>query len=199
MQIAPPRTAAIPADRLRPGRHWYVTAGLIAAGLTALGAVLGILRFQHLLDAVGDGPRFGNDRTVTLRLEPGDDRAIWAMYPGRSPGPTCTISGPGHPALHDGSDLTLTRDETWYLLYRVDVQRAGAYDITCSSQALSRYTVGDAVGFFGFAATLVVAILLPVLGIVLCVVIVLVTTLRRNAHRTRLLAEQHRIQGGSTA
>ncbi|MFJ2593784.1 hypothetical protein [Streptomyces erythrochromogenes] len=133
-----------------------------------------------------------NGETVTLRLEPGSARTVWVKYPGRSPGPDCDITGPGAPGLDDpGADVFLTRDETWMPLYTIDVPRAGDYELTCSSQALSRYALGDSGGLVAFAGGLVPAVLLPVLGIGMCAVSVLVTALRRRGHRKRLLVERH--------
>lgn len=179
------------ANELRPGRHWYVTAAAIAVVLTVLGVVLGAHRIDGAIGAVDTGDRFANGDTVTLRLDPESDKAIWVMYPGRSPGPTCHVTGPGDPGLTDpGTDVLLTRDETWALLYTIDVTRAGDHQITCSSEALSRYAIGDpSGGLFALGGGLLLAALLPVAGIGAGTVIALVTALRRRAHRKRLRAD----------
>ncbi|GAA3984593.1 hypothetical protein GCM10022384_36350 [Streptomyces marokkonensis] len=182
----PPR---IPASELRPGRHWYVTGAAIAVVLIVLGVAIGVYRFNNLIDAVDTDHQFANGETVSLRLGPESEKTIWVKYPGRSPGPECHITGPGAPGLTDpGSDVFLTRDETWTPLHTVDVPRAGDYAVTCSSEALSRYAVGDSGGLVAFAGWLILAIALPVLGISICVIIALVTAVRRIGHRKRLLA-----------
>ncbi|MEU9088485.1 hypothetical protein [Streptomyces sp. NPDC048357] len=190
----------IPANELRPGRHWYATAAAIAVLLIVVGAAIGAYRFSKAIDSVDTGNQFANGDTVTLRLEPGSEKTIWVKYPGRSPGPECDITGPGAPGLTDpGADVFLTRDETWMPLHTIDVPRAGDYRVTCSSQALSRYAIGDSGGLVAFAGWLMLAILLPMLGISICVVIVLVTAFRRRGHRKRLLAEGYGSHGGDPA
>ncbi|MFH8561704.1 hypothetical protein [Streptomyces sp. NPDC017988] len=191
MQLLPP--PRIPANELRPGRHWYVTAVASAVVLIALGVALAVYRINDAIDAVDTGRQFANGDTVTLRLEPEDEKSIWVKYPGRSPGPECDITGPGDPGLTDpGTDVFLTRDETWHLLYAIDVQRAGDYAVTCSSPALSRYAVGDPGGLVSLAGRLIPALALPVLGIGVCAAIVVVTAVRRRRHRKRLLAALRR-------
>ncbi|AQS65771.1 hypothetical protein [Streptomyces pactum] len=198
MQSFPP--PRIPANELRPGRHWYATAAAIAVLLSVLGVAIGVYRFNSAIDAVDTDNQFANGDTVTLRLEPESEKTIWVKYPGRSPGPECDVTGPGAPGLTDpGPDVFLTRDETWMPLATIDVPRAGDYTITCSSQALSRYAMGAPGGLVALAGRLVLAITLPVLGIGICAVIALVTAVRRRGHRKRLLAERHGSRGGHTA
>ncbi|NEB16507.1 YpfN family protein [Streptomyces coelicoflavus] len=183
----PPRTPT--AKELRPGRHWYLTAVAIAVVLTVLGVVIGVYRFNNLLDAVDTDQQFANGDTVTLRLDPENEQTIWAKYPGVSPGPECDISGPGAPRLTDpGADLFTTYDETWTPVGTTEVTRAGDYTLTCSSRALSRYALGDSEGLISFAVDLIPAVLLALVGITTAAVITLVTAVRRRAHRKHLLA-----------
>jgi hypothetical protein len=182
--LSPPR---IPANELRPGRHWYATAVAMAVVLTLPGVAVGVHRFHSAADAVDTAHQWTNGDTVTLRLDPESDKAIWVEYPGRSPGPECDITGPGDPGLTDpGTDISLTWDESWNLLYTLDVPQAGDYAVTCSSPALSHYAIGDPGGAFAFAGRLTMALLFPLLGWSVCAVIVLVTAVRRGAHRRRL-------------
>ncbi|MFB8396830.1 hypothetical protein [Streptomyces yangpuensis] len=181
----------IPANELRPGRHWYATAATIAVVLIAIGVAIGVHQLNNVLGSVDTGRQFANGDTLTLRLEPGSEKTVWVKYPGESPGPACDITGPGAPRLDDpGADVFLTRDETWTPLHTIDAPQAGDYGITCSSQALSRYAVGDSGGLVTLAGRLILAVLLAVLGLGIGAVIVLVTALRRRGHRKRLLAER---------
>ncbi|MEV7190426.1 hypothetical protein AB0N81_01280 [Streptomyces sp. NPDC093510] len=203
MQLVPP--PRIPANEVRPGRHWYVTAAAIAVVLTVLGVLgvgFGVYRFSGAVDAVGavdTGHRFADGDTVTLRLEQGSDKAIWIKDRGPSPAQECRISGPGDPRLTDpGIDVFLTRDETWNPLHTIDVPRRGDYEITCSSKGPSRYAIGGTEGHLTLVGGLMTAALLPLLGIGVgigigvCTAIVIVTAVRRHAHRKRLLAERDR-------
>lgn len=192
--FAPP---VIPANELRPGRHWYGTAAAIAVVLSVLGVLVGVYRFNSAIDAVDTDHQFANGDTFALRLGPESERTIWIRDRGPSPAQECSITGPGDAALADpGIDVFLTRDETWNPLYTIDVPRAGTYEVTCSSQGLSRYAIGDSGGMIALVGGLMLAIALPVLGIIICGVIVLVTAVRRRGHRKRLLAEPYGSGGG---
>ncbi|MFF5705178.1 hypothetical protein ACFY7H_22115 [Streptomyces sp. NPDC012794] len=80
-------------------------------------------------------------------------------------------------------------------LYTVDVPRAGDYKVTCSSQAISRYAIGDPGGLVALAGWLVLAVFLPTLGFSIGAVTILVTAIRRRRHRKRLLAERYGSDG----
>ncbi|MFD6970336.1 hypothetical protein [Streptomyces sp. NPDC059949] len=191
---APPQ---IPANELRPGRHWYATAAAIAFVLIGLGVFVGVYRFTNVIDAVDTNHQFANGDTVVLRLEPESEKAIWIKDRGPSAAQECSITGPGDPGLTDaGIDVFLTRDASWNPLYAIDVSRAGDYEVTCSSQGASRYAIGDSGGMVGLVGGLILAVALAVLGIGICAVIVLVTAVRRRGHRKRLLAERHGSGGG---
>ncbi|MFC8421600.1 hypothetical protein ACFUN7_12065 [Streptomyces sp. NPDC057236] len=183
----------IPASELRPGRHWYATAAVISVVLIVLGAAIGVHRFKSAVDAVDTGHQFADGDTVTLRLDPEHEKAIWIRDRGPSFRQTCDITGPGDPGLTGpGIDVFLTRDETWNPLYTIDVPRAGDYEVTCTSRGgPSRYAVGDPGGFVSLGGWLLLALLLPTLGIGIGAVVVLVTAFRRRGHRKRLLAERH--------
>ncbi|MFI7007780.1 hypothetical protein [Streptomyces sp. NPDC050145] len=197
MQISspPPR---ISANELRPGRRWYGVAAAVAFALIVLGAVIAVYRFSRVVDAVDTGHQFGKGDTVSLRLGPDSDRAIWVRDP---PGPTpdqkCHITGPGEPRLTGpGIDVFHTRHEVWNPRYTIEVSRTGDYEVTCSSPDPDRYAIGDSGGYLAFGIGLVPAVLLPVLGVAVGAAITLVTAFRRSGHRKRLLAERRGVGAG---
>nr|WP_298558454.1 hypothetical protein [uncultured Streptomyces sp.] len=153
---------------------------------------IGVYRFNNVIDAVDTDHQFANGDTVTLRLEPEHEKAIWIKERGPSSDQACRITGPGDPGLADpGIDVFLTRDETWNPLHTIRVSRAGDYKITCTSQGPSRYAIGDPGGLVSLGGWLMLASLLPVLGLSIGATIVLVTAFRRRGHRKRLLAQRH--------
>ncbi|GAA1423810.1 hypothetical protein GCM10009601_27650 [Streptomyces thermospinosisporus] len=196
--MQPSPSPRIPASELRPGRHWYVTAAVISVVSIVLGMVIAVQQFKSVIDAVDTGNQFADGKTVTLRLDPDDEKAIWLedrIGPSR---PTCVISGPGDPALTTpGIDVFLTRDETWNPLYSIEVSQAGDYRITCDSERPSQYAIGDLGGLVTFGGWLLLAVLLPLFGVGVGIVIVLVTAFRRRGHRKRLLAEHYGARTGS--
>lgn len=188
----------IPANELRPGRHWYAAAAALTVVLIVLGMAIGVFRFKNVINAVDTDNQFTNGDTVTLRLDPEHEKAIWIKDRGPSARQACDITGPGDPGLTDpGIDVFLTRDETWNPLYTIDVPQAGDYQVTCSSRGgPSRYAIGDPGGFVTFGVWLAMAVSLPMLGISIGAAIALVTAFRRRGHRKRLLAERYG-SGGS--
>ncbi|MBM7171660.1 hypothetical protein JQK87_25300 [Streptomyces sp. G44] len=189
MQHSPPQR--IPANALRPpGRHWYATAATIAAVLTVLGVALGAYRFSEAIDAVDTGRQFADGDTVTVRLAPEDEKALWIKERGPSADQTCDISGPGDPALTaPGIDVYLTRDAAWNPLHTIHVPQAGDYRITCTSRGPSRYAIGNPGGLVALGGWLLLSILLPTLGIITGTAMALTTAIRRRSHHKRLLTE----------
>lgn len=182
--VAPP---LIPANELRPGRHWYGTAAATAVVLIVLGVVIGVYRFNNAIDAVDTGHQFADGDAFALRLEPESEKTIWIRERGPSASQKCSFTGPGDATLtFPGIDVFLTRDETWNPLYTIDVSRAGTYEVTCTSQGPSRYAIGDSGGLITLVGGLILAFALPVIGISIGMVIALVTAVRRRGHRKRL-------------
>jgi len=190
--MQPSPSPRIPASELRPGRHWYVTAAVSSVVSIVLGMVIAVHQFKSVIDAVDTGNRFAEGKTVTLRLDPDDEKAIWLedrIGPSR---PTCEISGPGDPALTSpGIDVFLTRDETWNPLYTIEVSQAGDYRITCDSERPSEFAIGDLGGLVALGGRLVLAVLLPLFGVGAGIAVVLITAFRRRGHHKRLLAERY--------
>lgn len=195
--FAPP---LIPANDLRPGRHWYGTAAVIAVVLIVLGVVIGVYRFSNAIDAVDTGHQFADGDTFALRLDPESEKTIWIRERGPSASQKCSVTGPGDATLtFPGIDFFLTRDATWNPLHTIDVSRAGTYEVTCTSQGPSRYAIGDSGGLVTLVGGLILAFALPAVGISIGIVIALVTAVRRRGHRKRLLAERHGDGGGHPA
>lgn len=192
MQPTSPSGPRIPANELRPTRHGYVAAAAVAVVLIALGVAIGAYRIDKVVDAVETEHRFSNGETVTVRLDPEHPKAIWLKDPGPWFGSKCEITGPGDPGLTDPSvDFYPTYDETWNPFDYIEVSQAGEYQVTCTSDEPGTYAIGDRAGFLGFAGGMILAVLLPVFGVAIGVVMALVTAIRRSGHRKRLLAERH--------
>ncbi|MEV0121689.1 hypothetical protein AB0I16_09040 [Streptomyces sp. NPDC050703] len=200
--MQPSPSSCIPPNELRPGRHWYATAVAITVVSVLLGTAIGMHRFKDAIDAVDVRNQFADGDTVTLRLDPEDEKAIWRKDDefGASSDEACGITGPGDPRLTGpGIDVFLTRDETWNPMYDIEVSRAGDYKVTCTSQGPSRYAIGDRGGLVALGGRLMVAILVPMFGIGIGVVIALVTALRRRGHRGRSLAGRRGSDAPGTA
>lgn len=86
---------------------------------------------------------------------------------------------------------------TWYLLYEVHVSQDGRYEFTCTSDdpgtGSGRYAVGEAPDVGGFVANLLGGFVgtfggigCPCTAILVATVIIVITSVRRNAYRRRL-------------
>ncbi|WP_374982727.1 hypothetical protein [Streptomyces fradiae] len=187
--MQPSPAPRIPANELRPGRRWYAVAAAITVVLIVSGTAIGVHRFDDAVNAVDTDHQFADGGTVTVRLEPGHEKAIWIKDRGPSAAQACDITGPGDAVLTSpGVDVFLTRHETWNPLYSIAVQQSGDYEVTCTSRGPSRYAIGDSGGLVAFGGWLVLAVLLPMLGIGIGSAIVLITVFRRRGHRKRMLA-----------
>jgi hypothetical protein len=85
----------------------------------------------------------------------------------------------------------------WYLLYEVRVSQDGRYEFSCTAAdpdtGPGRYAVGEAPDIGGFVADMLGGFVgtlctfaSPCTGILIATVIIVVTAVRRNAHRSRL-------------
>lgn len=189
--MQPSPSPRIPANDIRPARRWLFIAPAIAVVLLVLAVVVTMYRFDRAVDAVDTGKEFAGGASVTLRLDPESEKAIWIKYlGGRLPAHECGITGPGDPRLTDaGWDFFLGRDATWNPLYTIEVSQVGDYEVTCSSQEPFVYGIGGPGGFVAFVGGLILTVLLAALGVIACAAVVLVTAVRRRNHRKRLLAE----------
>ncbi|MFD3541388.1 hypothetical protein ACFWUQ_18090 [Streptomyces sp. NPDC058662] len=182
--MQPSASPRIPEHTIRPGRHWYATAAAIAVVLIALGLGIGAYGLKDVIGAVDTDRQFSDGGSVTLRLEPEHEKAIWIESRGPSPDQVCRITGPGDPRLTEpGIDVFLTRDETWNPLHGIRVSQAGEYEVTCTSDGPSQYAIGDAGGLVALGGRLGLAVLLPVLGVSVGAAVALVTAFRRRKSR----------------
>ncbi len=195
----PPR---IHPSELRPRRGWYVVAAVLAGLMIiagGLGFALGIL---HAVTSVKIGTRFTAGQHVTVTLNSDRRHAIYARVPdGYTPAypqATCQAAGPGTGFLPlrrptGGSGHITINGVTWQEVYVFDAPTAGRYGVTCQSQEVADFSVGDAwqtsrvIG--GVVGGLVALLLVPA-GIVIGGFIAILVGVRRGRHRRRLLAER---------
>jgi hypothetical protein len=191
---------------LRPRRFWYVVAGVIALGGILLGIGLFILGLVTAVRSVPDlGTQFTAGEAKTVTMTAGDKKVIFADS--AAVNPTCTGSAPngGNIDLSTLSySFTVTKgDREWRGIYEDKTDKDGAYQITCGapsdSSPATEYAIGDAPKFGGFLGGILGGLAalfgLPCFGIVVAAVIALVTALRRNSYKRRLLQERGALPG----
>jgi hypothetical protein len=198
MYQPPPRID--PRD-LKPGRGWFVVAGVIALVFI----LVGIGGFAWgLVTALGEvklGKRFGAGEAVTVRMLPNPATGIFARQEptGGRTDADCTVtsaSGQTVPLSAPNATFTSTiNGVTWQEIYVVDVTAAGDYRVTCASAETPEFATGKdpelGTFFGGLAGGLGALFVLPFIGMVIAAIIAIVTGVRRGNHRRRLLAERY--------
>lgn len=196
MYPPPPR---IDPRELRPGRHWFVVAGVIAFVLIALGIggfAWGLV--SSIRNLAVDRP-FQPNETVTVQMTPESPMGIYVAL-GAAGIPTdaqCTVTSPSGQNVPittpSGTFTVTTGGRTWQEIHVVEATEAGAHRVTCQGET-GEYATGrhpDAAAFGGLIGGIASLILLPLLGMVIGGTIAIVTGVKRSGHRKRLLAERY--------
>lgn len=189
----------VTSRELRPGRGWYVAAGVVAVGGIVAGLGLLLLSTASLLGALPDlGPGFSGGESAVVTLKAGDDQTIYADRPGAAAG---RCSGTGE----NGGTVTFTArtfsfsftrgNRQWHAIQQVRVSEDGRYRITCGTPDSGvTYAVGPDPQVRGFVGKLVGGLGalfgLSCLGVLIGGVMALVTGVRRNSHKGRLQRER---------
>lgn len=197
-----PMPPKIDPARLRPGRWWYVVAGVIA-GLSIL--VPGTIS-QVLIQPMLEGPplhsRFSPGQTVTVTLDPRDRPAIYAAEPSHAdaiPQTRCSVtSNRGERIRVTGPTEEWSEDvdgTTWAWVRTIEAPAAGDYRVYCQgtgSAQPSSYAIGPADRpreVIGRIVPIVISVAGCFVGIGIAAAIATVTAHRRHRHRRRLVAE----------
>jgi hypothetical protein len=158
---------------------------IAAAGLIT-GAVL------LIIDVTGALPHhtFGPGETVSVHLKR-DPQPGFYMTGAGSLDDTCYALGPTGQRINPhrmSINVTVNENGTqWYVLSQLRLPADGTYQLTClktATNAGARYAVGTPLN----AGRTIMMILIPVGALLIALVITIVTAVRRNAHRRRLMA-----------
>lgn len=190
---APPK---IDARNLRPRRTWYIVAVAIFLVCSTLGGFVFVWALQRIFD-IGEGLQELYGGRAVVRLTPEGHQTLYASreLTTAEADRQCTVSGPAKARITDvEGSRKVTADSEWIAAAELQVPKAGKYTVKCSSDDHTTYAVGPNVaelsgrtgkavgGTFGFFA-------LVGGGFVAALTIIIVTLIRRNGHRKRLLAE----------
>lgn len=158
---------------------------IAAAGLITGGVLL-------FIDVTGSLPHhtFGPGETVSVPLKRDPQPGFYVTDAG-SPDDTCYALGPTGQRIdpHPMSVKETVNDNgtQWHVLSRLRLPADGTYQVTClktATNAGARYAMGTPFD----AARTIMMILIPVGALLIALVITIVTAVRRNAHRRRLMA-----------
>ena len=182
----PPPPPSPPGRLLRPRRLWFVVAGVIAAAGLITGAVLFIL---NVTGALPDRT-FGPGETVSIQLKRSPEPGFYVTDAG-SPDDTCYAQGPSGQRIDPhrmSATVTVNDNDTvWHVLSRLKLPSDGTYQVTClktATNAGARYAVSTPPD----AVRIATMILIPIGALATALVITIITAVRRNAYRRRLMA-----------
>ncbi|RNL85744.1 hypothetical protein [Halostreptopolyspora alba] len=186
--------------QLRPKRLWFWMGGLVIV----LGIVGGIAAFVLGLLGVTSSTttqaEFGAGETATFRAERvNTDSESWKLYADRDMHSSdverdCDVSGPDGQRVAiagPGYDSeTTVNGQTWVLVAQLDVAETGEYTIECAEDTEAGFSVRygpDFAGtFLGIAGSIAALVLVPLLGLVVGIIMIVVTAVRRGRHKQRL-------------
>lgn len=192
----PHRHARVDAGELRPKRLWYG----VGAGVIVLGVVVGVVAFLLMMIRTLGLPDFaaevqGSGQAVfTVGAE--DPRFELYTSPADADASACSLLPPDGGELGFGPpgnshDINVN-GESWSLVGALTPGQAGEYTLVCEGDAQTVYAVAEgnsgAELFGGIASALTTFVGVPFAGVVVGLSILIVTGVRRQRHKTRLLA-----------
>ncbi|MFL1380148.1 hypothetical protein [Nocardiopsis protaetiae] len=192
-QPPPPR---VHPSELRPGRGGYWAGGLAIV----LGGITGIALFVHFLVQAVALPTFTAELESPGSLEFEYRTAgrpelltLYSTSASASPEdcllitPSGSYTGFGHPGYSHEST-------TWSLVGDTLLGERGDYTLTCEGDPGASYAIAvvpdDGAMAQGIVGALASFFLIPLGGLVLGLILIIGTAVRRNNHKRRLLAER---------
>ncbi|GGV53135.1 hypothetical protein GCM10010277_50550 [Streptomyces longisporoflavus] len=184
----------IDSAELRPRRRWFVFAGLIAAVCVGIGIVSFVMTLTSTVDSVDDDRAFASGRSVTLRIGPDDDAAIYVRSPFVARAHCEVISGPAGSAPRvttPDSTFTVTKGSVeWQRVFVLKADTAAEYGVTCDDpRGALIFAPGDDADFASFVGGIVVTVVVPLLGLLAGAGIAIIVGVRRGRHRRWLEAQ----------
>lgn len=191
------RTHVDPRE-LRPSRAWFWVGGTLLALSVVAGAVLVTLLFVRAvaLPEFAASTQGSQSATFTVQSTQGDQG--WLLYgsPRGVDHTACTLTDPdgGHPvfAYPTFNHQVEEENRSWAMIGTATLTQPGEYTLTCQGTDDVRFGIApDAqatgtlvTGHFGTLGSL---LLLPALGVSAGLALIVVTAVRRQRHRERLL------------
>lgn len=189
----PPGPPRIEPGELRPKRLWYVVAGAVGVVLIGLGVLSLVRTLTGAIDSIDKDGRFRSGESLTLNLESGQERAVSVdQLNGSTFRYDCRATGPDDPTLErpEGSFKVTAGGHTWQRVLVLKAHGTGEHTVTCQAGTDTEFAVGEKPERSGFVGGLLLTIGLPVVGLISCTLIAVLTAVRRGRHRRRLLAER---------
>lgn len=198
----PGPTPRIDTRQLRPRLRWFVVAGVIAAVCVGIGIASFVLTLTSAVDSVDDGEAFTSGQSVTLRIGPDDDAAIYIRSPLTARAHCKAASIPSSPSGPPGSAPRVTTPDSTFTVSRgsVEWQRVfvlkadtdADYRVMCDDpRGVLTFAPGDDADFASFIGGIVVTVTVPLVGVLTATGIAIIVGVRRGRHRRWLEAQAY--------
>ncbi|MWA11759.1 serine/arginine repetitive matrix protein 2 [Streptomyces sp. BA2] len=189
----PPR---IDARQLRPRRRWFVLAAVIAAVCVGVGIVSFVLTLTSTVDSVDDGKAFTSGQSVSVRIGPDDDAAIYVRSPFVARAHCKIVSGPSDSqprVTTPESTFTVTKGSgEWERAFVLKTDTDADYRVTCDDpRGALTFAPGDDADLASFVGGIVVTVVVPLLGLLAGSGIAIIVGVRRGRHRRWLEAQAY--------
>ncbi|MFE6158617.1 hypothetical protein ACFQ7F_06835 [Streptomyces sp. NPDC056486] len=189
----PPR---IDSGQLRPRVWWFVVAGVIAAVCVGIGVASFLLTLTSAVHSVDDSKAFTSGQSVTLRIGPDDDAAIYVRNPVVARAHCEVVLGPYGAAPRvttPDSSFSVTRGSVeWERVFVLKTDTAADYRVTCDDpRGVLTFAPGDDADFASFVGGIVVTVVVPLLGLLAGSGIAIIVGVRRGRHRRWLEAQAY--------
>ncbi|MFC7330763.1 hypothetical protein [Marinactinospora rubrisoli] len=197
-----------PAE-VRPRRLWFWIGGLVIV-LGVVGAVVALFVGAFRTTAADPpvvGFRAGEEAAFTA--ESGNtDSDTWRLYADRELSfdeveRACAVTGEAGDVVIRAPGYTSTttvNGVSRVLVAEIGITEPGGYTIACAADSGAAFSVsygaGAATVVFGILGTLGSVFLFLISGLVIGIVLIVTTAVRRGGHRRRLAAERARWGGG---
>ncbi|MEU4998154.1 hypothetical protein [Streptomyces sp. NPDC021622] len=188
----PPR---IDPRQLRPRRGWFVVAGVIAAVGVAIGIASFVRTLTSAVDSVDDGRAFASGRSVTVRIAPDDDAAIYVRSPFVARA-HCKVTGPPDSlprVAAPGGTFNVTKgDARWERAFVLKTDKDADYRVMCEDpRGVLTFAPGDSTDVSSFVGGIAVTVLVPLGGILAAAALAIIVGVRRGRHRRWLEAQAY--------
>ncbi|MEV0317127.1 hypothetical protein ACIBKX_36745 [Streptomyces sp. NPDC050658] len=188
----PPR---IDPRQLRPRLRWFVVAGVLAALCVAVGIVSFVLTLTSAVDSVDDGRAFASGESVTVRISPDDDAAVFVRSPfvarahckvSGPPGTTPRVTAPG------GTFNVSKGGARWERAFVLKADTDAEYRVLCDDPNRDlTFAPGDSADVSSFVGGVAVTVLVPLGGILAGAALAIIVGVRRGRHRRWLEAQAY--------
>lgn len=171
-------------------------AAVVAVVCVGVGIASFLLTLTSTVDSVDDDKAFPSGQSVTLRIGPDADAAIYVRGPSVARAHCRIATGPSGSTPRvttPGSTFTVTKDGIeWERVFVLKADTDADYRVTCDDpRGALTFAPGDDADLASFVGGIVVTVVVPLLGLLAGSGIAIIVGVRRGRHRRWLEAQAY--------